>query len=911
MPITYDDIEKELERRQAIAAVEAELERRSLASWPTFRGAAAQLNAMFDTPGARHHEVMISGPSETGKAQPLDAIVYTPSGPKRMGDLRVGDLVLTPDGRSAPIDGIFPQGVQDVYRITFGDGDWVECTDDHLWKVRYHSKTGSHTLPRAQVEREAILPLRAIRERYLTNGNQNRKFWLPLTQPVAFDARPVRIDPYVLGVLLGDGHLRTGAIFFSSKDAEIVEEVRHRLGERYRVVSTSGYDYAIRANDFKPRRPATGKPGYIRKKGPSWEVTGRLPGATWKYIGKYPDEAEAQAALDAHAPQAFSEDELHGDGIWNDIAAYGLEDTRSATKFVPDDYLYNSVEVRRAIACGLLDTDGTVDPRTGSISFSSISKQLSEHVKFLVDSLGGTARIIPRTLSNGNTDYRVRISADDPASLFLLERKRALTKARTHYPVKRMIAKIELVDQRECQCISVQSTEHLYLTNNCAVTHNTFSALWLLDRLMRHYPGAQATLCRKLRATMDGSVLNTWRRVITIRGGVHAYGGENPQWYDYNNGSRVWIAGLDNPGKALSSERDFIYVNQAEDLARDDWQTLTTRATGRGAVADWTMLFGDCNPGPPSHWIVNRRTLKVLESRHEDNPSLFDDAGAITAQGIRTMAVLDALEGVLKERLRFGRWVVAEGAVYAFDKALHLIDAMPEGWRNWKKYRAIDFGFNNPFTCLWGTTDRDGRLYIYRQLYMTERTVDVHAKTIKRVERWYKTKEDYLREAAEALRLNQLKTFEATYALDEADDWMIDRRTRQPVPNPLREKIESSVADHDAEDRATLAKERIITVPAKKSISPGIQAVQKRLRKAGDGRPRLYVLRGSLIERDETLAAKYLPYSLEQEFDSYVWPKNDEGKPMKEAPIKLYDHALDPLRYLVMHLDRSGNSIIQ
>lgn len=149
------------------------------------------------------------------------------------------------------------------------------------------------------------------------------------------------------------------------------------------------------------------------------------------------------------------------------------------------------------------------------------------------------------------------------------------------------------------------------------------------------------------------------------------------------------------------------------------------------------------------------------------------------------------------------------------------------------------------------------------------------------------------------------------YGLDEADYWMIDRRTRQPVPNPLREKIESSIADHDAEDRATLAMHRIITIPAKKDVSPGIQAVQKRLRKAGDGRPRLFVLRGALVERDEALAAKYRPYSLEQEFDTYVWPKNDEGKPMKEAPVKLYDHALDPLRYLVMHLDRKGGSLIR
>lgn len=442
-------------------------------------------------------------------------------------------------------------------------------------------------------------------------------------------------------------------------------------------------------------------------------------------------------------------------------------------------------------------------------------------------------------------------------------------------------------------------------------TGKTMAALFLLDRLMRHYPRAQATICRKLRATMDGSVLNTWRRVIAIRGGVSVYGGETPQWYDYPNGSRVWIAGLDNPGKALSSERDFIYVNQAEDLTRDDWQTLTTRTTGRGAVADWTMLFGDCNPGAPSHWIINRRSLKILESRHEDNPSLFDENGTITEQGVKTLKILDDLEGVLYDRLRLGRWVAAEGAVYKFDRAVHLIDRMPEGWHLWRKYRAIDFGFNNPFVCLWAAVDRDGRIYIYRQHYMTGLTVDQHAEIIKRAERWYKNKDDYTAEAAEAMRLGKLKEFTDRYRLDEDNYWMIDRTSGRQIVNPARERIDTSIADHDAEDRATLASHGIPTMAAKKEISPGIQAMQKRLRKAGDGRPRFYVLRSSLIQRDEELAKKYLPYSIEQEFDVYVWPKNDEGKPIKEVPVKRFDHALDPARYLVMHLDRRGTPLIR
>lgn len=437
-----------------------------------------------------------------------------------------------------------------------------------------------------------------------------------------------------------------------------------------------------------------------------------------------------------------------------------------------------------------------------------------------------------------------------------------------------------------------------------AETGKTWATLWFVDYFARAYPGAQITICRKLRSTMDGTVLNTYRKVIAIRGGVTAYGGEKPEWYDYYNGSRVWIAGLDNPGKALSSERDLVYINQAEDLALDDWQTLTTRTTGRGGVAPWSMLLGDCNPGPPSHWIKHRKSLTILESRHEDNPSLFHDDGTLTEQGERSMAILDDLEGVLKERLRYGRWVAAEGAVYAFDVRKHVVDTLPDGWETRPKYRVIDFGYENPFVCLWAVADSDGRLIVYRQLYMSGRTVDQHAETIRRAEKWYKCVADYERGREEAERRGQLDAFDARYELDADGYWMLDRRSGKPVPNPDREIILLSIADHDAEGRATLHQEGIPTIAAKKDVLDGIQAVQKALRAAKDGRVRLQVYADSLIERDEQLAAKHHPTGIVQEFEVYAWPKDADGKAKKEQPVKMYDHAMDAIRYLVFYLSR-------
>lgn len=403
-------------------------------------------------------------------------------------------------------------------------------------------------------------------------------------------------------------------------------------------------------------------------------------------------------------------------------------------------------------------------------------------------------------------------------------------------------------------------TSHETLASGPAETGKTWAGLWRLDSLMRETPGATAVIARKVRADMGTTVLRTWDRIVAIRGGVHQRGGEHASAYEYPNGSVVFPLGMDRPGKVLSGELDFVYVNQAEELARDDWETLSTRVTGRGAVTKTPMLFGDCNPGPPTHWILSRPSLRLLHSVHKDNPTLYDEAGNLTAQGERTMRILDALTGVRRERLFLGRWVAAEGVVYEdFERGVHVIDrfAIPNDWR---RIRVIDFGYTNPFVCLWFAIDPDGRAYCYRELYRTGRIVEDHARDIRRLSQG--------------------------------------------------EAISLTLADHDAEDRATLERHGVPTRPAFKALTPGIQAVQARLRRAGDGKPRIFFFGDILVERDEELARAKKPCSTLQEFEVYSYPKSAEGKPLKEDPEKLFDHGMDTVRYLVAHLDLASTGDI-
>lgn len=394
-----------------------------------------------------------------------------------------------------------------------------------------------------------------------------------------------------------------------------------------------------------------------------------------------------------------------------------------------------------------------------------------------------------------------------------------------------------------------------------AETGKTVAACHKLHYLCATIPRVQAAIIRQVRADMPSTVLQTWGRAIqpaVDAGAVKVFGGTDPGLYQYCNGSEVWIAGMDRPGKVLSGQFDFVYVNQAEELSLAAWETITTRCTGRAGNALWHQVMGDCNPGAPWHWILDRARagkMTMFESRHEDNPRLWSGS-EWTAAGNETIRVLDNLSGVRLQRLRYGKWAGAEGLIYEdFDRASHVIPRF-EVPRDWERFLSIDFGYTNPLVIQWWARDNDGRLYRYREIYQTKTLV-----------------EDAARKARE---LSQ------------------------------GESIAAVVCDHDAEDRHTFTRHFDLgTFSARKEVSVGLQSVSSRLRSAGDGKRRMYFLRDSLVHRDPDLVAAHLPTCTEDEFEGYVWKDNAR----KEEPLKENDHGMDAMRYAVMFVDRSRTVI--
>lgn len=365
------------------------------------------------------------------------------------------------------------------------------------------------------------------------------------------------------------------------------------------------------------------------------------------------------------------------------------------------------------------------------------------------------------------------------------------------------------------------------------------------------YPNAMGLMLRKIRQSMTNStVLFMDREIIGSDPRVRHY--PSKLRFEYANGSVLAYGGMANEEQreqirsiGTAGGVDIVWMEEATGFTETDYNEVLARM--RGKAAPWTQVILSTNPDVPTHWIYQRLMVggeaQVYKSSALDNPS--NPASYIDN--------LQKLTGILYDRLVLGLWKQAEGAVYdTYDPTVHVIDPIPIP-PLWRRIRAVDFGYTNPFVCLWFAMDNDGRMYLYRELYHTGRIVEDHA--------------------------------------------------RQIVELSQGERIEATVCDHDAEDRATLERHGIPTMGAKKDVSPGLQAVAQRLRVAGDGKPRLYLFRDALVERDRELAKAYKPLCTVDEFPAYVWQVSKDGRPVKEVPVKVNDHGMDAMRYAVMYID--------
>lgn len=383
------------------------------------------------------------------------------------------------------------------------------------------------------------------------------------------------------------------------------------------------------------------------------------------------------------------------------------------------------------------------------------------------------------------------------------------------------------------------------------------------------YPGSRQLMLRKTAVSLTSTALVTWREHVVKEalesGLISYYGGSavEPAQYRYPNGSTIMIGGMDNSTRIMSSEYDLIYVQEAIELSEDEWEKCVTRL--RNQRMPYQQIIADTNPDTPTHWLKKRcdvgKTV-MLDTTHEDNPVYFTADGRVTAAGEDYISKLDGLTGVRYQRLRKGLWVAAEGVIYEdFSQGHHVVDRFDVP-SDWVRYWAIDFGFTNPFVCQFWAEDPDGRLYLYREIYKSGVGVDIHAQRI------------------------------LALVTDSDGVWT------EPKPAQI-------ITDHDAGERNILERAlNMRTTAANKNVAGGIQATQARMKRAGDGKARLFLMRNSTVEVDKKLLDAKKPISTLEEIPGYVWDPGSRNNPaVKETPLKLNDHGCDAMRYMVAHKD--------
>tara|TARA_R110000796_G_scaffold95803_1_gene201209 strand:+ start:589 stop:3504 length:2916 start_codon:yes stop_codon:yes gene_type:complete len=304
-------------------------------------------------------------------------------------------------------------------------------------------------------KRNSGFTTKSLKELYcdLTYGTKgNVKWYIPMVKPVEYGIKKINLNPYLLGCLLGDGGFSGHNVKFSTNDVEIINELlENRLPLNHKFKKINECDYHL--------------VGYKQKN----EVIRELKN-------------------------------LNLMGLTSDL------------KFIPNDYKYNAGLVRILILQGLLDTDGYVS-ESGTIQYYSVSKNLSDDVKELVQSLGGVARQRVKQGKYKLPDGKIKeckecfiltINLPENITPFRLKRKNSRVNKNKKYLPSRGIKSIEYFGEMEAQCISVEAKDSLYVTDDYVLTHNTYQSIL----------ASLVVDAKKVLVVCPASVKISWQREI-------------------------------------------------------------------------------------------------------------------------------------------------------------------------------------------------------------------------------------------------------------------------------------------------------------------------------------------------------------------------------------------------------------
>ena len=425
-----------------------------------------------------------------GKLQNYSIWLDTPAGRRQWKDIFPGDFLFGSNGKPTKVIARHEHGVKPIYKISFSDGSSTFAGLEHLWKVkgRKERRNGRDWIVLSTEE----LINKGVKR---PNGiDKEARQWeipncLPVEYPEGHDDQI--IDPYVLGVWLGDGCKASGSI--CNPDQAVWDNIREL-----------GYSLGIDTDRNNSKKCET------------------------------------------HT--------LYG--LITQLKEAGIYGCRCDNCYVPDNYKYASIEQRLSILQGLLDTDGWVEKKSGTISFGSVSERLVEDVVWLARSLGMIAREVKVKKAGAwyysidrenrvpcKTFYKTSITWDGKTKVFRLPRKQELLlhKPEDRY-MKRWIDSIEYSHDEEAMCVTVDAEDHLYLTNDFIVTHNSALTSWIIHWIMSTRPKCKGTVTANTTDQLKSKTwaeLSKWHKMSI-----------NKDWFKYHNtkGNMVYFQRDDPDG---------------------------------------------------------------------------------------------------------------------------------------------------------------------------------------------------------------------------------------------------------------------------------------------------------------------------------------------------------------------------
>lgn len=470
----------------------------------------------------------------SGKAQPVDTIIPTPSGNVKLGDIKVGDYVFSRTGDPTMVLGVFPQGEQEAYEVTFNDGRKTICAREHLWTY-YNINSGNQSLVTETLD--------SMLNRDIRLGNRGgSRYNIPVNSPVKYDAVPLPVDPYVVGSFIGNGCCTERALTISSNDEESVAEVARLLGASYKKCHEKNY--------------------------------------SWHFFDKDGNKLKTRDVF-ADIP------ELIGD---------------SYSKRIPSEYMYSSIEQRLSLLQGLMDTDGGIDYAEGrwNVRYTSVNKSLIEDIMRVCYSLGFTATMSEdrrkEKYKNGAC-YCLHFRVDNKSKekLFRLARKKDKAIDAKSSDKKRKYNRLGIVGikdlgyKTDMVCIYVDNDEHLYLTNDYIVTHNTTIAIGAA-LMLYHYGFYDEIYYIRTNSSerlgfLPGDLRDKERPYMLPLYGTLIKLGENPivavsddtLGVDTNKGDAFITAFTDGYLLGVDWSRKIVIVDEAQCMTTDALRAILTR----------------------------------------------------------------------------------------------------------------------------------------------------------------------------------------------------------------------------------------------------------------------------------------------------------------------------------------------